>query len=278
MSLFIASLNSGSNGNCYYVGNQHEAVLIDAGISCRETERRMLRLGLSMKKVKAVFVSHEHSDHISGIPTIAKKYQLPIYITPPTLQGGGLTLDNEQVHNFGPFETIVIGDLQVSAFPKHHDANNPHSFMITCRDIRVGVFTDIGVVCENLVHHFRQCHAAILEANYDDEMLDKGGYPFFLKQRIRGGKGHLSNKQALDLFVAHRPSFMTHLLLAHLSKNNNDPELVHGLFNACADGVQVVVASRHAETEVYCINGNGNAVPASSGRVMRPEATQISLF
>src|SRR5450432_3881331 len=111
MSLFIASLNSGSNGNCYYIGNEHEAVLVDVGISCRETEKRMLRLGLSMNKVKAIFVSHEHSDHISGIPVLAKKYQLPVYITPATQQNGGLYLDDHLVVRFIAFQTVTIGEL-----------------------------------------------------------------------------------------------------------------------------------------------------------------------
>ncbi|SHM82469.1 MBL fold metallo-hydrolase [Mucilaginibacter sp. OK098] len=278
MSLFIASLNSGSNGNCYYVGNEQEAVLIDAGISCRETEKRMLRLGLSMQKVKAIFVSHEHSDHINGIPVIAKKYRLPVYITPPTLQRGGLRLDNELVISFGAFETVIIGGLHVTAFPKQHDASNPHSFLITCRDIKVGVFTDIGIVCENLIHHFSQCHAAFLEANYDDEMLDKGGYPYHLKRRIRGGHGHLSNKQALELFTTHKPVFMTHLLLSHLSKNNNDPQLVQELFDSCADGVNIIVASRYAETEVYYIGHTAAASSATQSRVVEFKSQQISLF
>ncbi len=278
MSLFIASLNSGSNGNCYYVGNEHEAILVDAGISCRETERRMLRLGLSMQKVKAIFVSHEHSDHINGIPVIAKKYRLPVYITPPTLQRGGLMLDEQQVKSFGAFETIVIGELHVSAFPKQHDASNPHSFLITCRDVKVGVFTDIGVVCENLIHHFSQCHAAFLEANYDDEMLDNGGYPYHLKRRIRGGHGHLSNKQALELFTMHRPSFMTHLLLSHLSKNNNDPKLVQELFDDCADGVAIIVASRYVESSVYHIGHTSNADIVKTSGAIEARSHQTSLF
>src|ERR1700744_1267155 len=120
MSLFITSLNSGSNGNCYYIGNESEAVLIDAGISCRETEKRMLRLGLSIKKVKAVFVSHEHSDHINGIPVLSKKYNLPVFITMPTLQGGGLSVDGSLVFPFRADETVTIGDLQVTAFSKQH--------------------------------------------------------------------------------------------------------------------------------------------------------------
>jgi phosphoribosyl 1,2-cyclic phosphodiesterase len=253
MSVFIASLNSGSNGNCYYIGNEHEAVLVDAGISCRETERRMLRLGLSIRKVKAIFVSHEHSDHINGIPVLAKKYQLPVYITPPTLRSGGISIEEHLVHPFMPFETIGVGELHVTAFPKFHDASNPHSFVITCRDIKIGVFTDIGIACEQVVNHFGQCHAAFLEANYDDEMLDKGGYPFHLKRRIRGGHGHLSNKQALELFITHRPPFMTHLLLSHLSKNNNDPKLVQELFSNYADEITIIVASRYEESAVYHI-------------------------
>jgi phosphoribosyl 1,2-cyclic phosphodiesterase len=253
MSLFITSLNSGSNGNCYYIGNEHEAVLIDAGISCRETERRMLRLGLSMKKVKAIFVSHEHSDHISGIPVLVKKHQLPVYITRPTMLSGRLSLEEHLVKSFAPFETIGIGELLVTAFPKLHDASNPHSFVISCRDIKVGVFTDIGVACEQVIHHFSQCHAAFLEANYDDEMLENGNYPFHLKRRIRGGYGHLSNKQALELFNTHRSPDLSHLLLSHLSKNNNDPQLVNELFTSCANGTAIIVASRYEETAVYQI-------------------------
>jgi phosphoribosyl 1,2-cyclic phosphodiesterase len=257
MSLFITSLNSGSNGNCYYVGNEHEAVLIDAGISCRETEKRMKRLGLSISKIKAIFISHEHTDHISGIPALAKKYGLPVYITPGTLQHLRVNLDEYQFIHFIADQPVVIGDLVVTAFTKFHDASDPHSFIISCRDITVGVFTDLGIACQNLANYFSKCHAAFLEANYDDEMLDNGGYPFYLKRRIRGGNGHLSNKQALELFINHRPDFMSHLLLAHHTKNNNDPELVYDLFNSHANGVEVIVASRHEETPVYYIGSEG---------------------
>src|ERR1700744_4986878 len=115
MSLFIASLNSGSNGNCYYIGNEREAILVDAGISCRETEKRMARLGLSMKKVKAIFISHEHSDHISGVAVLSKKYNLPVYITPGTLQNSRLELDRDLVLSFIAYESLQIGGLSISA-------------------------------------------------------------------------------------------------------------------------------------------------------------------
>ena len=261
MSLFITSLNSGSNGNCYYIGNKTEAILVDAGISCSEVEKRMTRLGLNIQKVKAVFVSHEHTDHISGLQVLSKKYQLPVYITLATQRFGRLKLEKHLVTSFAAHETIVIGNLSITAFPKFHDAADPFSFVVCCNKIKVGVFTDIGTPCENLIHHFKQCHAAFLEANYDDEMLDKGSYPFFLKNRIRGEKGHLSNKQALELFTTHKSSFMSHLLLAHLSKNNNSPELVEQIFNENAHGVKMIVASRYEETAVFHIHNSNIDMP-----------------
>ena len=260
MSLFFTSLNSGSNGNCYYIGNETEAVLVDVGISCREIERRMKRLNLSLQKVKAVFISHEHTDHIRGLPSLIKKYAFPVYITTPTLRFGRLYFDKDLARNFKAHESISIGDLQITAFPKLHDASDPYSFTISCKDIKVGVFTDIGLPCENVIRHFQQCHAAFLEANYDDEMLDRGNYPFHLKRRIKGERGHLSNKQALELFKRHRPSFMTHLVLSHLSQNNNCPELVEELFMQHAEGVKMIVASRYQETAVYQITSANHFV------------------
>lgn len=253
MPLFITSLNSGSNGNCYYIGNEEEAVLVDAGISCRETERRMHRLGLTMQKVKAIFVSHEHIDHIRGIPVLSRKYRLPVYITDGTLNYSGMQL--QQTLPFRAFEPIEVGQLKITAFPKHHDASDPHSFIITCNhtDTRIGVFTDIGLPCDQLIHHFQQCNAAFLETNYDEVMLEKGRYPYFLKNRIRGGKGHLSNTQALELFKAYRPPYMSHLFLSHLSKDNNSPELVHELFTQHANGTEIVVASRYEATQVFTL-------------------------
>ena len=269
--MFICSLNSGSNGNSYYVGNDRDAILVDAGISCKEVERRMKRLGLSMQKVRAIFVSHEHSDHIKGIPTLSKKYQLPVYITASTCQHGGLTLDEQMMKTFCSYEPITIGELIVIAFPKLHDASDPCSFIVSCNGIRVGVFTDIGAPCEHVIRNFRQCHAAFLEANYDEDMLVNGRYPYHLKKRISGGKGHLSNRQALELFKAHRPSYMSYLLLSHLSKENNCPNLVQKLFDLHAGDTRIVVASRFVETAVYRIESrqgqHATAFPLSMGQL-----------
>ncbi len=278
MALFITSLNSGSNGNCYYVGNHEDAILVDAGISCREIERRMARLDLSMSSVKALFISHEHTDHISGAAVLSRKYRLPVYITPSTIRQAKIHIEKSLQQTFTSDEAIKVGSLSVTPFVKHHDAIDPFSFMITCNDIKVGVITDIGKVCERVIHYFRQCHACFLETNYDEKMLDEGGYPIFLKQRIRGGKGHISNAQALELFLQHKPAFMSHLLLSHLSKHNNCPERVLDLFKQHADNVNVVVASRYNETEVYTVTQTIGK-PVGIQRVsFRDENIQMTLF
>jgi phosphoribosyl 1,2-cyclic phosphodiesterase len=278
MSLFIASLNSGSNGNCYYIGNDNEAILIDAGISCREIEKRMKRLGLLIEKVKAIFVSHEHSDHIFGIPVLSNKYRLPVYITSGTLKYSRLSIEKHLVTSFRAYEPVMIGSLSVSAFPKFHDAGDPHSFIVTNNLVKVGVFTDIGIACENVVHHFKQCNAAFLEANYDEDMLTTGRYPHHLKKRIGGDRGHLSNTAALQLFIEHKASWMSHLILSHLSKNNNNPKLVYQLFNQCAGATEIVVASRYAETNVYEINGIEQSAVNDKALLPKQKPVQLSIF
>lgn len=283
MSLYISSLNSGSNGNCYYVGNDNEAILIDVGISCKEVEKRMHRLSLDIQKVKAIFISHEHSDHIRGVVVLARKYNLPVYITPSTLKYSVLNLNEELTKTFNAHEPIIIGALSVIAFPKFHDAYDPYSFIIESNGVKVGVLTDIGSVCEHVIHYFKQCHAAFLEANYDEEMLSLGRYPFYLKKRISGGKGHLSNNQALELFLKHKLPHMSHLILSHLSKENNTVELVEELFNKHAQKTTIIVASRYTETPVFTIKTT-HAIESIKKpisplkKTVVPQQLQMSLF
>lgn len=253
MALQIASLNSGSNGNCYYVGTENQAVFIDAGISCRETEKRMKRLGLDIHKVKAIFISHEHSDHISGVTTLSKKYQLPVYITPITLQYSNIKIEQHLSKNFKPFETTIIGELCITAFPKSHDGKDPHSFIVNGSNVIIGVFTDIGKVCNNLKKYFKICHAVFLEANYDSEMLMNGNYPTHLKNRISGELGHLSNADALELFINHRSKHLNYLILSHLSQQNNTPDLVKNIFDPYNHLAKIIIASRYEESQIFTI-------------------------
>ena len=280
MSLYITSLNSGSNANCYYVGNDDEGVLIDAGLSCRETEKRMKQLGLLMEKVKAIFVSHEHSDHITGVPGVSKKYQLPVYITEATFRNSKIPIEAHLIFSFKHTKPVVIGGLSILPFRKSHDANDPHSFMVSGKGINVGVITDIGYACKRVLKYFSQCHAAFLESNYCDAMLGNGNYPYHLKKRISGDEGHLSNAQALDLFLNYKSPDLQLLVLSHLSKNNNKPELVEQLFTPHAGKTRIVVASRYEASEVFEISGEGfRSQRKSAGmQLKKKDNRQLSLF
>jgi phosphoribosyl 1,2-cyclic phosphodiesterase len=275
MSLFVASLNSGSNGNCYYISSQESAVIIDTGLSCRETEKRLKRLGRSLKSVKALFITHEHGDHIHGLPGISKKFRIPVYISPATIAQSRMDIDRALIHGIPSHEPITVGDIQVTSFLKSHDACDPHSFIVSRNGVRVGVFTDIGHACENVIHYFSQCHAAFLESNYDEDLLEQGRYPYHLKERIKGDKGHLSNKQARELFINHRSPYMSHLFLSHLSEDNNHPRLVTNFFSRDAGSTEIIVAGRKKETRLYHIR---DVIPVKKRVAFSEEIKQLSLF
>jgi len=278
MPLYISSLNSGSNANCYYIGNEREAVLIDAGLSCRETEKRMRLSGLSMEKVKAIFVTHEHSDHITGLPGISKKYQLPVYITPATLSGSRMPIEAHLVRSFRKNKPVSLGELQITPFGKSHDAADPHSFIVSGRNSTIGIITDIGYACKQVIRYFRQCQAVFLESNYCPEMLAHGGYPYYLQQRISGDKGHLSNAQALELFTQYKAPDLQLIILSHLSKNNNKPELAASLFRHEAGNTRIEVASRYEASPVFCIEGGTRVPTRKPKRPARKNESQLSLF
>lgn len=276
MHINICSLNSGSNANCYYVGNENEAVLIDTGLSCRETEKRMTGLGLSMDTVKAIFISHEHSDHVTGLAAISKKYQLPVYITEATLGNCKVPVDENLVQYFQQTKPVNIGNLKITSFKKNHDAADAHSFMISGYGINIGVITDIGFACKKVIKYFGQCHAAFLESNYCDTMLANGNYPYYLQERISSDVGHLSNAQAVELFKHYRSEHLQLLILSHLSKNNNKPELVENIFTPHAGSTKIIVASRYEASPVYRIEGSPVLTLRKQKQVKHEN--QLSLF
>src|SRR6186997_120385 len=278
MSLQIASLNSGSNANCYYIGNKNEAVLIDAGLSCRETDKRLKRLGLDITLVKAIFISHEHADHIAGLPVLSKKYKLPVYITQNTLRNCNFEIGNDLTYSFIHNKPVSIGELSIIPFIKSHDANDPHSFIVSNNTVHVGVITDIGYACKHVIKHFKLCDAVFLESNYCEQMLEDGSYPLHLKRRISSKKGHLSNDQALELFLKHKPGSLQLLILSHLSQNNNHPEIVNKLFMQHAGGVKIVIASRYKESELFSIESNPQMRPTKSFKKLKVNTAQLSLF
>jgi len=276
MAIQIASLNSGSNGNCYYVGNETDAVLIDAGISCRETERRMQSLDLDMSRIRAIFITHEHSDHISGLPVLSRRYKIPVYITEKTQKAGLLKLESELVHRFEAEVPISVAGISVFPFRKFHDAADPHSFVVSSGETHIGVMTDIGRNCDQVVHYFKQCQAVFLESNYDTDMLMNGSYPIYLKKRISGGEGHLSNDEALDLLTRYRNAELQHLILSHLSKNNNSPERVEAAFKPHARHTALHIASRYGTSPVFHVEAQSGKPVQLKKAFVEPE--QLSLF
>lgn len=280
MAVYFSSLNSGSNANCYYVSNGDAAVLIDAGLSCRETEKRMNRLGLEMGKVKAVFISHEHSDHINGLEVLSRKHKLPVYISQKTLANSNLSIDQSLVRYFKKDDTVSVDQLQIKCFSKSHDAADPYSFMISSQNINVSVITDIGYACKQVLNYFQQSHVVFLESNYCETMLANGDYPYHLKRRISSDEGHLSNAQALELFLNYRTTQLSHLILSHLSKNNNTPETVDALFKPHAGNTNVIVASRYEESPLFSIDAVPVVVRRSLMSIKKKPSneTQLSLF
>ena len=280
MAVYFSSLNSGSNANCYYVSSGDTAILVDAGLSCRETEKRMNRLGLKMEQVKAIFISHEHSDHINGLEVLSRKHKLPVYISQKTLANSNLSIDQSLIRYFRKDETVIIDQLQIKCFSKSHDAADPFSFMISSQNVNVSVITDIGYACKQVLNYFQQSHVVFLESNYCETMLANGDYPYHLKRRISSDEGHLSNKQALELFLNYRTPQLSHLILSHLSKNNNTPETVDALFKPHAGNTNIIVASRYEESPLFSIDGVPVAVRRSlmSTKKKPSNESQLSLF
>lgn len=245
------AIASGSNGNCYYVAKEDTAVLIDVGINNKHLHIRMNNLGLIPTQVKAIFITHEHTDHIRGLAVFAKKYTIPVYITKGSYAGSRLCLPNNQVNIIQPNERVRVGGLEIIGIPKYHDAKEPCSFVVTDGRINIAILTDIGRACDNVKHVIQHSDVLLLESNYDEEMLEYGRYPFYLKNRIRSGWGHISNRIALELFLENRNPRLKHLILGHLSGENNTIEKVLETFAPHCGDTKLSVATREAETEVF---------------------------
>lgn len=247
--LKVCSLNSGSNGNAYYIGNETMGILIDLGISARMTTNRLAEIGVKPEQIAAIIVSHEHADHIRGIKTFQKRFHTKVYTNPKTH-----SKFRHPIHNLAFFEEedFKIGPFTISPFKKYHDAADPYSFIVQYQDYNIGVMTDIGRVCDSLKSATEKCQVLFLESNYDEEMLDNGPYPIFLKDRIRGGEGHLSNMEAKDLLMDHRHPALEKVFLSHISENNNHPDICLQTFNGDEfEGVNFEIAPRNGISSVW---------------------------
>lgn len=246
----ICALASGSNGNCYYIGNERDAVLVDAGISAKQILIRIHDAGLDASKIRGIFVSHEHSDHIRGVRVLSKRLGVSAWFSQGTFNTLSESERTELTGIFIPGKSVNAGSFTIHPFLKNHDAAEPCSFRIEHDDWHIGVFTDIGEACEQVKYHLRKCHALFLETNYDEKMLWEGPYPYMLKRRVASTFGHLSNDQAFELIREHAGPELVHIFLSHLSGENNRPELAAARFETLTDRFNVKLTSRNTFSEL----------------------------
>ena len=226
----FCSLASGSSGNSYYIGNGDEGLLIDAGISSRQIVASLAESGISMSQIKAILITHDHSDHIKGLATLANKYSLPVMATPDCLKGISkhpLTgeLDKDLMQAIKTRKSFRLAGLEITPFSVPHDGMGNVGYHVRNSHASLTLATDLGVLTDEAIHYLKASTAIVLESNYDEELLQKGSYPPYLKQRIRSHHGHLSNADAATFLQQHFHPCIQHIFLCHLSQHNNHPEL-----------------------------------------------------
>jgi len=227
----VCALASGSSGNCFLVSNGKNSILIDAGISCKRIEERLLSIRKKAEDLKGIFVTHEHSDHIRGIDVFTKKHPIPVFATKKVIENKSLCSREDLLNSIKKEDSLSIGGMEIISFPKIHKAIDPIGFTILDKKSgkRVSIITDAGNACKNIIDHVSQSDALFLESNHDLEMLEKGPYPYFLKKWIKGDDGHLSNIQSSLCVLENAKSRLRYLTLCHLSEHNNTPEIAFSL-------------------------------------------------
>lgn len=234
--LELCSIASGSSGNCICVGSNNTHILLDTGISGKRIEQGLESMGLTGKDIAGIFVTHEHIDHIAGLGVMARRYGIPIYATAGTIAGIKKTKSVGAIDEslFSAIITgneisnrITIGDLEIQSIPTSHDANEPCAYRVNCGDRSMAVLTDLGNYDQTIVDALQNLDALLLESNHDINMLQVGPYPYPLKQRILGDRGHLSNERSGQLLGKLLHDKFGTVMLGHLSKENNLEELAY---------------------------------------------------
>lgn len=263
----LCSIASGSSGNCIYVGSETTHLLVDVGISGKRTESGLNSLGLSGTDLDGILITHEHADHISGLGVMSRKYGIPIFATPGTIDAilscNSLgKIDSSLFHEVRADEKLIIKDLTVNPMKISHDAAEPVGYRIAYGNRKVGICTDLGVYNDYTVECLKGMDALLIEANHDVNMLQVGPYPYMLKQRILGERGHLSNENSGRLLSRILHDKLQSIILGHLSKENNLPELAYEAvrmeiaMSDCpyqADDFRMSVASRSEISPVVSI-------------------------
>lgn len=221
----FALLGSGSAGNALVVQSGATTLLLDCGFSASEASHRLRRLHLDAGMLAGILVTHEHSDHISGVARLARRFDLPVWMTHGTLNGRAHAFSGVVVNEIAPHHGFSIGDIEIQPCPVPHDAAEPVQYVFGDGAHRLGVLTDSGHITPHIESVFDACHALVLECNHDAEMLRTGRYPASLKERVGGRFGHLNNQQAAAFLARLDTGCLQHIVAAHLSVQNNMPEL-----------------------------------------------------
>lgn len=230
MEVKFLSLASGSSGNCYYIGTETYGILLDAGIGIRTIKKIFKDNAINTENIMAVFVTHDHADHIKSVGCLGEKYNIPIYATEKVHEGIAHSRYIDEKPNTSKRiiqkeEPVFIRDFRITAFEVPHDSNENVGYLIEIENQKIVLATDAGCITEKMANYIRMANHLIIESNYDTEMLRTGNYPMFLKERITNGTGHLSNKETADFLAANFDLHLKNIWLCHLSKENNHPEL-----------------------------------------------------
>jgi phosphoribosyl 1,2-cyclic phosphodiesterase len=228
----LCSIASGSSGNCIYVGSENTHVMIDVGVSAKRIEAGLTMIGVATDSIAGILITHEHSDHIQGLGVMARRYHIPIYGTVETLntilkQNSVGRIDEELLNYIVPDEAFELGDIIVEPYSISHDASNPVCYTFQKDGKKVGMATDLGNYSAYTIDKLKNSELLYMEANHDVNMLMVGGYPYYLKQRILGDRGHLSNDTSAKLICELLNDKLQHIILGHLSKENNYAELAY---------------------------------------------------
>ncbi len=255
VKLAVCVLASGSKGNAVYVSDGRTAVLIDAGLSGVEIERRLSSRGLAADRLQAIIVSHEHADHISGVGVLSRRYRLPVYLSRKTAGAAARIGRVYRIETFDCGRGFQIDSLDFRPFSLSHDARDPAGFTVHANGIKIGLATDLGVATAMVTDHLKGCRALILEANHDSRMLIDGPYPWPLKQRIQSRLGHLSNDDSRQLLSEVAHAGLDHVILAHLSETNNTPAAALNAVAPVLAGTRTrfEVAVQDRCTEIVCL-------------------------
>ncbi len=251
-------LASGSRGNSTLIEVDGCRLLIDAGLSGVETERRLASINLNCDDLHAILVTHEHSDHVSGIGPLARRHKLPVYIDHKTHAALPKLGKIAELQHFSAGDTFPLRELQISSFSTTHDAVNPVGFTIESTEGKVGFATDLGMPTRLVAEQLKQCRVLVLEANHDEQMLQEGPYPWNLKQRIRSRHGHLSNIESCSLLEQICWPGLEAVFLAHLSEENNCPKLAKqsfvDLMQTCGQDVEIIVGSQNQASFCFAVD------------------------